>query len=211
MCCAFVRPHPKGTTSSTEPWYEALYSLCDIPHLPYSLGSQHGQLLQMTAFLPQPNIEWIDAFIPSLKSQGRRQEANASISLQKRGLVAFFKDVMLPRDKRCKVAVHVTGAKEAKPPQEANAAVTTTSGDIAAAQTADADSNDSNDSRRAVKIRCTTDMNDVLPLLPQQVDEEASHRSRTSQSTNQSYGQTGVAATVNNGDANMKSVMHVNM
>ena len=46
---------------------------------------------------------------------------------------------MLSRDKRCKVAVHVTGANEAKPQQEADAAATTPSVDTAAAQTADAD------------------------------------------------------------------------
>ena len=51
---------------------------------------------------------------------------------------------MLSRDKRCKVAVHVTGANEAKPQQKADAAVTTPSSDTAAAQTADANGDSNN-------------------------------------------------------------------
>jgi uncharacterized protein YfaS (alpha-2-macroglobulin family) len=65
---------------------------------------------------------------------------------------------MLSRDKRCKVAVHVTGANEAKPQQEADAAVTTSSGDTADAQTADAD-RDSND--RQPELAATEDNGDV--------------------------------------------------
>ena len=52
-----------------------------------------------------------------------------------------LQDIMLSRDKRCKVAVHVTGANEAKPQQEADAAVTTPSSDTAAAQIAATDNN----------------------------------------------------------------------
>ena len=65
---------------------------------------------------------------------------------------------MLSRDKRCKVAVHVTGANEAKPQQKADAAVTTPSGDTAAAQIADAD-RDSNDKQPG--LAATEDNGDV--------------------------------------------------
>ncbi len=62
---------------------------------------------------------------------------------------------MLSRDKRCKVAVHVTGANEAKPQQEADA---TPSGDTAAAQSADAD-RDLNDKQPG--LAATEDNGDV--------------------------------------------------
>lgn len=67
-----------------------------------------------------------------------------------------LQDIMLSKDKRCKVALHVTGANEAKPKQEADAAVTTHS-DTGSAQTADAD-RDSNDKQPGLQPSAATQL-----------------------------------------------------
>ncbi len=82
-------------------------------------------------------------------------------------------DIMLSRDKRCKVAVHVTGANKAKPQQQADAAVTTSSGETAAAQTADADrdSNDKQPELAATEDNGDADMQPVIFVDVQLIED----------------------------------------
>ncbi|KAL3136082.1 hypothetical protein ABBQ32_007106 [Trebouxia sp. C0010 RCD-2024] len=66
----------------------------------------------------QAHREWQEIKHGSLKFQRRQQEADALRNLTKPELVAFFQEMMLSKDTRRKLSVHVTGAKEKSQQQQ---------------------------------------------------------------------------------------------
>ncbi|KAL0019017.1 hypothetical protein WJX77_001203 [Trebouxia sp. C0004] len=136
---AFTCQHLERRCEAFLQQYQA--SLADMTQDSFKAQAEElakSKLEKVKTLQQQAHRDWQEIKHGSLKFQRRQQEADAIRSLHKSDLVAFFKDIMLSRDKRCKVAVHVTGANEAKPEQEADAAVTTPPEDTVVAQTADA-------------------------------------------------------------------------
>ncbi|KAL0046282.1 hypothetical protein WJX82_008028 [Trebouxia sp. C0006] len=104
---AFSCQHLEGRCEAFLQQYQT--SLADMTEESFKTQAEElakSKLEKVKRLQQQAHRDWQEIKHGSLKFQRRQQEADAIRSLHKSDLVAFFKDIMLSRDKRCKPVIH---------------------------------------------------------------------------------------------------------